>query len=370
MDFSFTEEQVMLRDGVKRFLEKNCDFEARKALLRSGAPWSAQAWKALGEMGVLSLPFPEEAGGMGGSAVDLVPVAEVCGEHIAVEPWPFTQVLAGGLLVRAGAGGRVAQVAAGGLVAACAWDEGRGLAAPAQVAMPATADGDALVLNGGKRLVIAGAEAGLLVAAVRHAGAPGEKAGLALVAVDPAAPGVSITPFRTQCGRSAAHVRFDGVRVEAAGVLSRDAHDLLAAAFADTILVLAAETVGAMGALLRVTAAYANTRRQFGAPIGTFQAVAHRLADMKVAHAKAYATLLYVTALMESGLATARDVSVLKAQVSRWGRFVGEAAVQTHGGVGMTDELCVGHYLKRILAFEAMFGAPDYHFRVIGQAAA
>lgn len=217
--------------------------------------------------------------------------------------------------------------------------------------------------------MIAGAEASILVVAVRTAGAAGDEAGLALVAVDPKAAGVSIRQFRTQDGRSAAHVRFDNVTVAAADVLARDAFTLVDQLIRDTLLVLAAETVGAMGALVKITGAYAVTRKQFGVAIGTFQAVAHRLADMKIAHAKAYATLIYTTALVEAGLAGSRDISVLKGQVSKLGRAIAEAAVQTHGGVGTTDELSVGHYMKRILAFEAMFGAPDYHFRKVGAAA-
>jgi alkylation response protein AidB-like acyl-CoA dehydrogenase len=121
-----------------------------------------------------------------------------------------------------------------------------------------------------------------------------------------------------------------------------------------------------MGALLRRTAEYATTRRQFGVPIASFQAVAHRLADMKIAATSARATLLHTAALAEAGRATPRDTSVLKAQVGRLGRRVGEAAVQTHGGVGTTDELAIGHYLKRLLAIDAMFGDSEYHLRVIG----
>lgn len=367
MDFNFTEEQVMLRDSVKRFLDKTYDFEARQALLRSGAPWSEAAWSQFAELGLLSLPFPEEAGGLGGSVVDLVPVAEAFGEHLTVEPWAFSQVLAGGALAAAGHA-RLADVASGALVAAFAWDEGRGLATPAQIGLAAQASGEDLVINGEKRLVIGGADAGLLVVAVRVSGVVGDATGLALVAVDPKAAGVSIRQFRTQDGRSAAHVAFDNVRIAAGDVLSRDAFAQIEKLIADVTLVLAAETVGAMGALLRITGAYATTRKQFGVAIGTFQAVAHRLADMKIAHAKAYATLIYTTALVEAGRATARDISVLKAQVNKMGRFIAEAAVQTHGGVGTTDELSVGHYMKRILAFEAMFGAPDYHFRMVGAA--
>lgn len=370
MDFNFTEEQVMLRDSVKRFLDKNYDFEARQALLRSGAAWSQPAWSQLAELGLLSLPFPEEVGGLGGSVVDLVHVAESFGEHLTIEPWAFSQVLAGGALVAAGdrATKYLADVASGASVAAFAYDEGRGLASPAQIGVAAQAAGDGLVINGEKRLVIGGAEAGVLVVAVRAAGVIGDTTGLALVVVNPKAAGVSIRQFRTQDGRSAAHVRFDNVQVDGADVLSRDAFAIIEKLIADLILVLAAETVGAMGALLRITGAYATTRKQFGVAIGTFQAVGHRLADMKIAYAKAYATLIYTTALVEAGRVTQRDVSVLKAQVGKMGRAMAEAAVQTHGGVGTTDELSVGHYMKRVLAFDAMFGSQDYHYRKVGEA--
>ena len=373
MDFNFTEEQVMLRDGVARYLDRNYDFDARQGLLRSGAAWSKETWSQFAELGVLALPFPEEVGGLGGSAATLVPVAETCGEHLTVEPLAFALALAGGALVAAGdnvgARARLADLASGASVGAFAYDEGRGLAAPAQIAMAATASGDGLTLNGEKRLVFGAAQADFLVVAARAAGKAGDAAGLVLLLVDPKADGVTFTPFRTQDGRSAAHVRFDNVKVAGVDVLVRDAHDVIVRLVADAILLLAAEAVGAMSALMRITGAYATTRKQFGVAIGTFQAVAHRLADMKIALARAHATLTYSTALAEAGRLTARDVSVLKAQVGKLGRAIAEAAVQTHGGVGMTDELSVGHYMKRVLAFESMFGAADYHFRMIGQAA-
>lgn len=373
MNFSFTEEQVMLRDSVARYLDRNYDFDARQALLRSGAPFSKEAWSQFAELGLLSLPFPEDVGGLGGSVVDLVPIAETFGEHLTVEPWAFSLVLAGGALAAARdsacARKYLVEVASGATIAALAWDEGRGIASPAQITMSAKQAGNGFMLNGEKRLVFGAAEAGLIVVAARTSGAAGDQAGLVLALVDPSDPGVSLKPFRTQDGRSAAHVRFEKVPVAADKVLSRDAHGVINKLLGDAILVLAAEAVGAVGALLRITGAYATTRKQFGVAIGTFQAVGHRLADMKIAYAKAYATLMYTTALVEAGRATARDISVLKAQVNKMGRIVAEAAVQTHGGVGMTNELSVGHYMKRLLAFEAMFGAPDYHFRKIGHAA-
>lgn len=374
MDFLFTEEQTMLRDSVARYLDKTYDFDARQALLRSSAPYSTAAWRQFAELGVLALPFPEDAGGLGGSAAALVPVAEVFGARLTVEPWAFALTLAGGALAAAGdhaaARRHLADLISGARIGAFAYDEHRGIATPAQIAMTATPTRDGFVLNGEKRLVFGAAEAGFMVVAARAAGQAGEARGLVLLLIDPHAPGITLTPFRTQDGRSAAHVRFDNVTVAAADVLADDAHDLIARLISDAILVLAAEAVGAMGALLRITGAYATTRKQFGVAIGTFQAVAHRLADMKIAHAKAYASLMYCTALAEAGRLAARDVSVLKAQVGKMGRSIAEAAVQTHGGVGMTDELAVGHYLKRLLAFEALFGAPDYHFRRIGGSAA
>lgn len=374
MDFLFTEEQAMLRDSVARYLDKTYDFDARQALLRSEAPYSKAAWSQFAELGVLALPFPEDVGGLGGSVTDLVPVAEVFGEHLTVEPWAFALTLAGGALAAAGnhatARKHLADLISGASIGAFAYDEHRGIAAPAQIAMTATPSGEGFVLDGEKRLVFGAAEAGFIVVAARSAGQAGDTQGLVLLLVDPRASGITMTPFRTQDGRSAVHVRFDKVNVAGADVLAKDAHDLIVKLISDAILVLAAEAVGAMTALLRITGAYATTRKQFGVAIGTFQTVAHRLADMKIAHAKAYASLMYSTALAEAGRLTARDVSVLKAQIGKMGRSVAEAAVQTHGGVGMTNELSVGHYLKRVLAFEAMFGAPDYHFRKIGGSAA
>jgi alkylation response protein AidB-like acyl-CoA dehydrogenase len=167
-------------------------------------------------------------------------------------------------------------------------------------------------------------------------------------------------------GRRAAHVRFERADLPADALLAADAADVLREVTARAVLALSAEAVGAMGELLRRTAEYAGTREQFGQPIATFQAVAHRLADMKIAHVKARATLLCTTALVEAGRAAPTDISVLKAQAGRLGRQIGEAAIQTHGGVGMTDELPIGHLVKRILAVEALFGGTEYHLRMIG----
>ena len=249
----------------------------------------------------------------------------------------------------------------GEVIAAFAHEEGRGTADVSAIQLGLEADSNGFVLTGQKRLVLNGAQADMLIVSVRLAG---EDGAIGLALVDPGTAGVSITALDTIDGRSAAHIEFDRVRISASDLLEDvDIGEIISTA----IIALAAEAVGAMGALLSRTSEYAATRKQFDVPIGSFQAVAHRLADMKIAYTKARSTLLYTTALAESGQVTQRDISVLKGQIGKLGRAIGEAAIQTHGGVGMTDELSIGHYHKRLLAIDAMFGNSDFHLRRVGE---
>ncbi len=376
MDFTFTDEQTMLRESVGRYLAKNYAFEARQAIVRSDRPFSAEVWRAFADFGLLALPFPEDLDGLdglGGSVVDLVSVGELFGEHLVVEPYLSSILLAGRALAEFGghpkAGHWLGRLMAGEALAAFAHEEGTGTADPALVAARCTPTDGGYRLDGEKRLVLGGANADVLVVTARVGGEPGGRGGLALLVVEPGAPGVRITPFTTLDGRSAAHIVFDAVEITSDGCLTTDAHQAITRTLDDAVIVLSAEAVGAMGALLRQTSEYAAARRQFGVPIATFQTVAHRLADMKIAFTKARATLLYTAALAEAGRAGRREVSVLKAQVGRLGRTLAEAAVQTHGGIGMTDELAIGHYMKRLLAIDAMFGDSGYHYRVGGAGA-
>jgi alkylation response protein AidB-like acyl-CoA dehydrogenase len=371
MDFSFSESQAMLRDSLGRYLRDNYDFKARQAIVQSGRSGSPAVWNDLAELGLLALPFAEATGGLGGSIVDVVAVSELFGEHLLVEPYLPTLLLAGRALAlaegHAAARDWLARIIAGEAQAAFAHEEGKGTPDPRLVALAAHREDGGYELQGEKRFVFNGGAADVLVVSARRSGSPGEPTGLALLLVDPKAAGVAITLIDGLDGRGAAHIRFDGVKVAEADVLIADGHPALERLIADAILALSAEAVGAMGALLRITSEYAATRKQFGAPIGGFQVVAHRLADMKLAYAKARSTLLYTTALAEADRATGRDISVLKAQVGRLGRQIGEAAVQTHGGVGMTDELAVGHYLKRLLTIDRLFGDSEHHLRVVGR---
>jgi alkylation response protein AidB-like acyl-CoA dehydrogenase len=371
VDFSFTESQAMLRDSLGRYLRDNYDFGARRAIVRAGGSASKAIWNDLAELGLLALPFTEAAGGLGGSIVDVVAVSELFGEHLLVEPYLATLLLAGRALALAdshpAAQGWLARIIAGDAQAAFAHEEGNGTPHPRLVALAGRPKDGGYELRGEKRFVLNGGDADVLVVSARRSGRPGDQAGLALLLVDPTAAGVTIMKIDGLDGRGAAHIRFDGVQIAESDLLVGDAYPAIERLIADAVLALAAEAVGAMGALLRITSEYAATRKQFGAPIGGFQVVAHRLADMKLAYAKARSTLLYTTALAESDRADDRDISVLKAQVGRLGRQIGEAAVQTHGGVGMTDELAVGHYLKRLLTIDRLFGDSEHHLRMVGR---
>lgn len=370
MDFSFTEEQQMLRDSVSRVLDKTYDFKARQILVDSDKPWSAEVWTQFAELGLLALPFSEEAGGLGGSIVDVVAIAESFGDHLLVEPYLSSILLGGQALALSDhdiARDWQAKIIAGEAIAAFAHEEARGTPAPEFVALRAGESGGDYILDGEKRLVLNGAEADILVVSARLSGVAGEKPGLALMVVDAKADGIDITSFQTIDGRSAAHIRFDKVQVSAEQLLSADAHALLVTVTNDAIIALCAEAVGIMAALLRATSEYTATRKQFDVPISSFQVIAHRLADMKIAYMKARSSLYYTTALAEAGQATDRDLAVLKGQIGKLGRAIGEAAIQSHGGVGMTDELVIGHYHKRLIAIDKMFGDSEYHFRKIGQ---
>ncbi|MEO0642187.1 MAG: acyl-CoA dehydrogenase family protein [Pseudomonadota bacterium] len=367
MDFAFTQEQEMLRESVARYLEKNYDFDARQDLVKSDEGWSEQVWNQFAELGLLALPFSEEKGGLGGSISDCVAFAQSFGKHLVVEPYAFAIALAGAAFEASDsplADQWIEKLATGEAVAAFAYEEGKGSSTPDLIRMTATVDGDGYTLNGEKKLVIAGAQAEAIVVAARV----GEEGSIGFFLVDQEADGLSLSSYKTIDGRSAANIRFNAVAVSGDAILTLDATEALEAMLAKAIIIQAAEAVGAIEALVKISSEYALTRKQFGQPIMMFQSIAHRLADMKIAYTKALSTLIYTTALATSGAAKPRDIAVLKAQIGKLGKEVGESAIQIHGGLGLTDELNVGHYHKRLLAFDAQLGDHTYHMRMIGQA--
>jgi len=366
MEFTFSQEQDMLRDSVSRYLEKNYDFDTRQGLVRSDKAWSDDVWNQFAELGLLALPFSEDKGGLGGSISDCVAFAGALGKHLVVEPYTHSIMLAGAALEASPnetAPDWIEKLATGDAVIAFAYEEGTGTATPDMIRTQATRDADGFTINGEKRLVIAGAEADAVVVAARV----GEDGPVGLFLVERDARGLTARAYTTIDGQSAAKVTFQNVAVGAPGVLLEDAGGALDTILANAIIVQSAEAVGAMEALLSATSEYAMTRKQFDKPIISFQSVAHRLSDMKMAYTKALSTLTYTTALASSGAATKRDIAVLKGQIGSQGRAIGEAAIQTHGGVGMTEELNISHYHKRLLAYDAQLGDHTYHLRVVGR---
>lgn len=361
MDFSFTEEQQMLRDGVGKYLEKSYDFDARQAIVRGEEPWSSATWEQFAEFGLLALPFAEDQGGLGGSISDCVAVAELFGKHLVVEPYAASILLAGGALAASkleAAAPWLEKVISGKSAAAFAYEEGHGTASLAQVGIIAEPADDGFILTGEKRLVIAGSVADVLVVIARRGdGGPADA-----FLVEQGAAGLTLRSYTTVDGRSAANITFAKTPAQSLGVSG----EVLEQVIAHAMIVQSAEAVGAMGALMALTGDYAATRKQFGVPIGSFQSIAHRLADMKIAYTKARATLIYTTALAESGRLRQRDLAILKGQIGKLGKAVGESAIQIHGGVGMTDELSISHYHKRLLALDAQFGSHGYHLRTLG----
>jgi len=369
MDFNFSEEQQMLADTVGRFIDKDYGFERRRELSRSAAGFSEDNWKLFAELGLLALNVPEEFGGMGGGAVETLIVMEAFGRGLVVEPYLPTAVVASALIAAAGSARQrdvlLGGIAEGSLRVALAALEPQARFDLWDVRTTATAQGDGFVLAGQKSVVTGGGSAGTLIVSARSAGAQTDKAGISLFLVDAGAPGVSVRDFPTIDGMRAAEVALDGVVVGAEALLGRlgEGYGILEPAVDRGIAALCAEAVGAMSKLLDITAEYLRTRKQFGKPIGSFQALQHRAADMLVALEQSRSAALMAAAKVDADDAAERRaaVSAAKAIIGRAGRAVGQAAVQLHGGMGMTDELAVGYYFKRLTCIDMTWGNSEHH---------
>lgn len=370
MDFSFSEEQLMLRESVARLLQNNYDFEARQTIVNSDQPWSAGIWDGFKSLGLLELPFPEAKGGFDGKPSDIAGIAEVFGEYLLVEPYLSSILLGGQLLAlgnNANANEILAEVLSGDKTAAFAHEEGKGTPHPSLVAFKASKNDAGFVLSGEKRMVFGAAQADTLIVSARTDGSAGDSNGLALFMLDPAQNEITLTSFQTIDGRAAAHISIDNLAVAEESLIDSDAFAAIETVISGAMIALCAEAVGAMGALLKLSSEYATTRKQFGKPIASFQAISHKLADMKIACTKARATMIYTAALADSGKVEAGDISILKGQIGKLGKFIGETAIQVYGGVGMTDELSAGHFHKRLLAIDTLFGDSEYHLRTLGK---
>jgi alkylation response protein AidB-like acyl-CoA dehydrogenase len=368
MDFAFKEEQLQLADALKRWIARDYGFETRREIVRSASGTSEQAWATLAELGLTALPVPEAQGGFAGDAVDMFVVMQELGRGLVVEPY-FATVLGAEFLRLGGAQGQhgalLERVAAGELKLACALGERQSRHDMRDIATRAEPDGDGWRLSGEKTVVLHGAQAGVLVVSSRLAGEQRDEQGIALFAVPADAAGVQVREYRTLDGQRAADVRLDGVRVGPEALIGGpgDAWPILEAALDYGAGLLCAEAVGAMDALFAATLDYLKTRQQFGVPIGKFQALQHRMADMYIhlEQARSMALLAAMRLRAEDPAARRQAASAAKYRVGQAARFVGQQAVQLHGGMGVTDELPAAHYFKRLSTIELTLGDADHH---------
>lgn len=357
MDFTFTDEQTQFGDALQRWAARDYDFATRRAIIASPTGVSAAAWATLSELGMTALPVPAEHGGFDGTALDLFVVMRELGRALVVEPYLVTMMGAECLRLGGTHGALLARVAAGELTLACAFGEQQSRHDMAAIATTARRDADGYVLDGTKAVVLHGAAAGALLVSAQTAD------GIRVFVVPADAPGVTVTGYRTLDGQRAATVHLAGVRV---------ADDALAGGWdiVDAVLdygaaLLCAEALGAMEALFAATLDYLKSRKQFGAPIGKFQALQHRMADMAIHLEQAHSMALLAAVTYAGGDTAARRriVSAAKFRVGEAARFIGQQAVQLHGGMGVTDELPASHYFKRLTMIALTLGDADHHLQ-------
>ena len=367
MDLSLNEDQQLLKDSVARFVEENYSIERRRALRDSGTGVDAERWQQLAELGWLSLPFAEADGGFGGGPLDLMVLMEEFGRGLVTEPFLVNVVICGAFLSRASDVQRaeyLPPLIAGETQWAFAFAEPRSRFNLADISVLAEADGDGYRITGDKVAVLNGDSADKLIVTVRSSGERRDREGISLAVVDGAAEGVARKSYPLVDGSYGADIHFDGVKVSGDALLG-DPGEALAVVedvVSLALVAIGAEALGAMEALLEATVEYTRTREQFGQPISRFQSLQHRMADMYLQCQSLRSLLYYAAIAQQEGSDDARRAaSALKVKVEDAGRFVSQQAVQLHGGIGMTDELGVSHYFKRLLLLNTLFGDGEHH---------
>jgi alkylation response protein AidB-like acyl-CoA dehydrogenase len=365
MDIQFTEEQELLRSTLQRLLRDQYDFDARRKIVASEEGFSRQQWAAFAELGLLSAPFGEDVGGLGGGTLSTMIIMQEFGRHLVVEPFVETIVLAGGLLEHLGSVEQkvafIPDIIAGTKIWALAWTERGSRFDLATLTTTASRDGQDYLLTGAKTAVIAAPWADYLIVSARTSGPRHDRGGVSLFVVDRHAANLDLRSFKTIDGRRAAEVTLRGVKGQ---LLGEEGEGVLAleAGRDRAIGALCAEMVGAIGELNAATLEYSKTRKQFGVAIGTFQVLQHRMVDMFIAHQEGLSLMQHLNlSLSANETGVSRLASGAKSKIGYAGKFVADQAVQLHGGMGMTDELNVGHYFKRISSINIQFGDPAYH---------
>ena len=365
MDLSTTETQDMLRDTLSRFLADTYSFDARQKMIASPEGRDPGIWRALSsELGLTCAPFAEAHGGMGGGPIENQIMMEELGKVIAIEPWLQTIVAGGGALTAAGgplAEATIPAIIAGDCVIAFAYAEPQGRYNLADISTTAKADGAGYVLSGHKAVVYAAPWATHLLVTARTGGGQREREGVELFLIEADAKGISRRDYPTVDGFRASEVYFENVAISGEALLPGGI-ELIERVVDECTIAVCAEATGIGRAMLAQTQDYTGQRKQFGVPISKFQVLQHRMADMLVEAEQIASMALMGTLRLDAEPAARKTaVSMVKAKVARSIKFIGQSAVQTHGGIGITVELAIGHYFKRATMIEGQFGSADYH---------
>ena len=367
MNFDFSEEQQMLKDSVARFVQDEYDFEARNKVVADESGFSQENWQKFAELGWLSIPFAEDLGGFGGGATDTMVVMEELGKGLVAEPFIATVLMFGGLLQASRQteerDALIEGVIGGSVQGAVAYAEPQSRYELQDVLCQAKADGDSYRLSGKKSLVLNAMSADKIIVSARLSGEQNDEQGIALFLVDANAEGLSKTALRTMDAQVVANLDLDNVQAQAICEGS-EGLALMQAMRQQVMVALGAEAVGIMEKLNATTLEYCKTRKQFGVAIGSFQALQHRMVDTFMASEQCKSLVHRSVCSIEQNEDSAtveQNVMALKAMVGKSGKLVGGEAIQLHGGMGMTDELDVGHYVRRLLTINAAFGDADYH---------
>ncbi|MDR7116104.1 acyl-CoA dehydrogenase family protein [Caulobacter sp. BE254] len=370
MDFNFTEEQSMVRDTVASFLQDKYDFETRRKIVASDSGWRADYWKAFAEeLGILGASFSEELGGLGGGAVDNMIIMEEFGKALVIEPYLGTVVIGGGFMKHsgyAGAASVIEDIVAGTTTIAFAYAEPQARYTWRDLKTTARKEGAGYVLNGHKAVVVGAPFATHLVVTARTGGAQRDAGGVSVFLIDKSLPGVVTRDYPTVDGGRASEVYFENVSIPADALVGEEGGGLplVDKVIDEATAAVGAEAVGVLRRLHEGTLDYAKQRKQFGTAISNFQVLQHRMVDMFIEVEQAVSmTYMATIKLDESDDERAKAVSAAKVRIGRACKFVGQNAIQIHGGMGMTDELAIGHYFKRASIIEGLFGSVDHHLK-------
>ncbi len=379
MDFSLTEEQQMLKDSVAKYVQNDYDFTTRRKSAASATAISRDVWETFASLGWLTIPFAEEVGGIGGTIVDVSVIMEEFGRGLVVEPYVPTVLLGGELIACSGAkelqSTWLEKIMTGQSQAAFAYHEPQSRFQLNDVVTRAEKVAQGFCITGKKAVVFNGAEADIIIVSARTSGQQFDESGITLFAIDAndaalVKQALVKQEYRLMDGQKVADIELNGVVVAANSVVGEidQGYQFMKPIIDRATIAVCAEALGIMEKLYKTTVQYSKTREQFGQPIGKFQALQHRMVDMFIAHELAKSVVLRAVCACHDNAETLQsDIAAMKVMVGKCAELIGREAIQIHGGMGITDELDVGHYVKRLLMIEVMFGNSAHHQQIFSK---